>query len=558
MLTALCVRDIVLIDRLDIDFEQGLVVLTGETGAGKSILLDALGLALGARGDASLVRASASKGVVTAQFSLSVSHPALALLAEQGIDAGDELVIRRVQAADGKSRAFINDQPVSVNLLRQTGGLLAEIHGQHDDRALVDVANHRRLLDAFGQLDNRRQTVSEAWQALSEARKSLADHEARMAEADAEAAFLEHSAEELRTLAPKAGEEEELASRRQIMMRAEQFCDAIQEAAAILRDDGTLEARLNGALRRLERRRDEAQGHLDLACDSLERVVVELAEAGAALEEAERSFAFEPQELEAAEERLFALRAAARKHKVSVDALPDLLQKFESALGEIEDGGRKLERLREAVQVAQSAYDQVAADLSGRRLEAARRLDAAVVNELGPLRLERARFETGVDSDPDKAGPEGIDRVEFLVSANPGTPCGPLVKVASGGELSRFMLALKVVLASCGSAPTLIFDEIDTGVGGAVADAIGQRLARLAGHLQVLAVTHSPQVAGRADHHLLIAKQADIGEGGESVTTQVSELAGAGRREEIARMLSAEVVTDEARAQAERLLDRAS
>ena len=552
MLTALSIRDIVLIEKLDIGLERGLTVLSGETGAGKSILLDALGLALGARGDSSLVRTGAERGVVTAAFALPAGHAAFGLLKEQGIDGEGELVIRRIQNADGPSRASINDQPVSLNLLRQVAASLAEIHGQHADRALVDVANHRRLLDAFGGLEGDVQQVAKLWTEASAARAELDEHRDLMARAEAERDYLDHAVEELRALDPKPGEETKLAEARQIMMNAEQYSEALGEAEDALAGDGTLEARLNAALRKLERRRETAGGRLDQVCATLDRVLVEINEANHALAEARRSFAFDPKELEGSEERLFALRAAARKHKSTVDDLASVRERFERELQAISDGGQRLQHLEQRHRAAQEAFDDKADLLSAARKKAARALDQAVEAELPPLKLDKARFETRVETDAGKPGPAGIDRIEFVVSANPGTPLAPLMKVASGGELARFMLALKVVLAAKGSAPTLVFDEIDTGVGGAVADAIGARLARLAQGLQVLAVTHSPQVAARASEHMLISKMEELGS--HRMVTRVQPLSAQSRREEIARMLSGAEVTDAARAQAEQLL----
>jgi DNA repair protein RecN (Recombination protein N) len=552
MLTALSIRDIVLIEKLDIPLDGGLTVLTGETGAGKSILLDALGLALGARGDSALVRTGAERGVVTAAFALTPGHPALALLKEQGIDAEGELVIRRIQTAEGPSRAAVNDQPVSLNLLRQLAGALAEIHGQHADRALVDVAAHRQLLDAFGGLEAEARDVSQLWAKTAAAAEDLAAHRALMLRAEAERDYLEHAAEELRSLDPLPGEEEKLAAARQMMMSAEQFAGALGEAEDALAGDGTSVARLNAALRKLERRREGAGGRLDRVCAALDRVLAEIAESERAIAEARRAFQFDPRDLEKSEERLFALRAAARKFKCTVDTLADVRARIERDLQALSDGAGRLAALEQAHAAARETYDAAAEKLSNKRRKTARALDKAVMAELPPLKLERARFATAIDTDAGKPGAHGIDRVEFMVAANPGTPLSPLMKVASGGELARFMLAFKVILAAKGSAPTLIFDEIDTGVGGAVADAIGARLARLAGSLQVLAVTHSPQVAARAGQHMLISKMEEVA--GKRMVTRVQPLSAQSRREEVARMLSGATVTEAARAQADELL----
>lgn len=551
MLTALSIRDIVLIEKLDISLEEGLTVLTGETGAGKSILLDALGLALGGRGDTTLVRHGAAKGMVTAGFMLPKAHEALRLLEEQGIETEGELVIRRIQNADGPSRATINEQPVSLNLLRQIAGSLAEIHGQHADRALVDVANHRRLVDAYGDLDGQCVEVGRLWQALSDLVAQLAELRALMARAEAERDYIEHAFEELRVLDPLPDEETRLATARQVMMHTEQYAAALSEAENVLSGDG-VEARLNAALRKLERRRETAGGRLDQTCAALDKVLIEINEANRTLAEAQRSFSFNPADLEKSEERLFALRAAARKHKCTVDELAATRERFEKELSALTDGGQQLEKLEAKQAAAQKTFDAAADALSAARKVVAKKLDKAVLAELPPLKLEKARFETQITSDGGKPGPTGVDRVEFVVAANPGTPHSPLMKVASGGELARFMLALKVVLAAKGSAPTLIFDEIDTGVGGAVADAIGARLAKMAQGLQVLAVTHSPQVAARAGEHMLISKMEEVGS--HRMVTRVQSLSDRSRREEVARMLSGAQVTDEARAQADRLL----
>ncbi len=552
MLTALSIRDIVLIEKLDISLEKGLTILTGETGAGKSILLDSLGLALGARGDSSLVRHGAAKGVVTAAYALPKSHAALRILEEQGIAVEGDLVIRRIQSADGPSRAAINDQPVSLNLLRQIAVALAEIHGQHADRALVEVSAHRRLLDAFGGLEAEVVEVAALWAKASAAETALNEHRRLMERAEAERDYLEHATEELRVLNPIEGEEAKLAEARQMMMSSEQYADALTDAEEALAGDGTSVARLNAALRKLERRRDTAGGRLDHVCTALDRVLAEIAEAERAIAEAQRSFIFDPKELEKSEERLFSLRAAARKYKCTVDTLAAVRERFDSELKAITDGGSRLKKLEQDWKIAREAYDIVAEKLSIKRRKTGKALDKAVMAELAPLKLERARFETHIETDAGKPGAHGIDRIEFMVAANPGTPLAPLMKVASGGELARFMLALKVILASKGSAPTLIFDEIDTGVGGAVADAIGARLSRLAENLQVLAVTHSPQVAARAAQHMLILKMEEVSS--KRMVTRVQSLSSGSRREEVARMLSGAQVTDAARAQADELL----
>ncbi len=554
MLTTLSIRDIVLIEKLDLDVESGLSVLTGETGAGKSILLDSLGLALGARGDAGLVRAGADKGVVTASFYVPDNAYINGLLADAGVDSGEELILRRVQNKSGASRALVNDQPVSVSLLKTIGSALCEIHGQHEARALVDVSGHRVLLDAYGGLEKKVAKVSALFDDLASVRAELEAHRVQLERAEIEQAFLSHSVIELKEIAPVEGEEAKLADTRQLMMHSEGFSKLVSNAQGALSGDGTLDAKLNSVLRKLEMRREEAGGRLDEACSALDRVVVEMNEARSVLDATAGQFVFNADTLEDAEKRLFALRAMARKHKTTVDELPALLARYEDSLNAIENGEQLLAELQNREAIALDAYLIKARKLSEARVKAALRLDKEVMVELPPLRLEKARFETFVDANEERCGQKGIDRVEFMVAANPGAPVAPMIKSASGGELSRFMLALKVVVAACASAPTLIFDEIDTGVGGAVADAIGKRLAQLSKDLQVLAITHSPQVAARADDHMLISKIAEVGGGDERAVTRIARLNGDAKREEIARMLSGASVTDEARAQADRLM----
>lgn len=552
MLTALSIRDIVLIEKLDLQLESGLSVLSGETGAGKSILLDSLGLALGARGDSSLVRTGQSKGTVTAAFSLPSSHQAHAFLKEQEIDAEGEIVVKRVQMAEGASRATINDQPVGINVLRQLAAMLVELHGQHADRALVNSSAHRDLLDAFGGLEGKADEVAVLWKAASDASTALAEHREAMARAEAERDYIEHAVKELAELAPEPNEEQLLAEKRQLMMQSEQYVSALDEAEQVLDGGSALESRLNAALRRLERRKDGAGGRLDEACGALDRVLQEVSEALRSIDGAKKQFSFDPSDLEKSEERLFALRAAARKHRCTVDDLASVRLRLEGDLKALTDGGAKLARLERDAANKRRAFEQAADDLSAARKKAAKQLDKAVMAELPALKLEKAHFETMVATDAATPGAHGIDRIEFQVSTNPGTPLQPLMKIASGGELARFMLALKVVLAAKGSAPVLIFDEIDTGVGGAVADAIGRRLSRLAEGLQVIAVTHSPQVAARAAQHLLISKMEDVGS--KRMVTRVQPLSAKSRKEELARMLSGATVTDAARAQADALL----
>jgi DNA repair protein RecN (Recombination protein N) len=553
VLTALSIANIVLIERLDLDFEAGLGVLTGETGAGKSILLDALGLALGARADSALVRQGADKAQVTASFAAPAANSALAaLLAENEVEVepGEPLLVRRTLKADGGSRAFLNDQPCSAALLREVGGHLVEIHGQHDDRGLLAPAGHRALLDAYARADSGAVAAAHAAWRAAEAR--LAAAQAAISEAERDREWLEHCVAELQALAPQAGEEVELAEARAAMQKGERLAG---ELAAIMDAfDGSAggPALLRGAARRLDR---FAGDHplLAEALAALDRAIIEADEAETKLNEAARAMEYDPERLEATETRLFELRAMARKHGCQPDELADLAGDLAARLDAIEGGSAGLAKLEAAVAETAAAYTHAATLLSDQRAKAAARLDAAVAGELVPLKLDAARFRTLIERLPaERWGPEGIDRVEFLISTNPGAPFAPLAKIASGGELSRFILALKVALAEEGGAETIIFDEIDRGVGGAVASAIGERLARLAGAgKQLLAVTHSPQVAAKGAAHFIIAKSSQ----GTVTRTSVRALDDAGRREEIARMLSGTEVTDEARAQAERLLE---
>ncbi|QKV17213.1 DNA repair protein RecN [Oricola thermophila] len=554
MLSQLSIRDIVLIEALDIDFSKGLSVLTGETGAGKSILLDALSMALGARGDASLVRHGASHGQVTAMFDLAPGHSVRKLLEESGIDAdpGEPVILRRMQSSDGRTRGFVNDQPASASLLRTIARNLVEIHGQHDDRALVDVSTHRELLDAFGGLKVEVGHVAELYRGWKTAERLLAEYRAKVEETSREADYLKASYEELSALAPEPGEEEVLAERRAQMMRAEKIASDLAEAHEVLSGQASPVPHIASLLRRLERKAAEAPGLLEEVNASLGSALDHLADAQSRIEIAVNTSDFDPHELESVEERLFALRAASRKFNVAVDELPALAVQFADQLAELDAGEDRLRELEKTATEARDMYDRAAASLSEARAKARDALVAAVMAELPDLKLERAEFIVQMDSDPQQRSEEGIDRIEFWVRTNPGTRPGPMMKVASGGELSRFLLALKVALADRGSAPTLVFDEIDTGVGGAVADAIGARLARLADKVQVLSVTHAPQVAARARTHYLISKAASHG---EQVVTSVACMGDDERREEIARMLAGATITDEARAAAAQLLN---
>jgi DNA repair protein RecN (Recombination protein N) len=555
MLTRLSIRDIVLIERLDIDFAQGLAALTGETGAGKSILLDAFALALGARGDVALVRHGAEQGQVTAAFDLADDHPARALIDIHGIPSEDELILRRVQLTDGRTRAFINDQPVSVQVMKAVGAALVEIHGQHDERALVDAGTHRRLLDAFGGLEADAREVERLWEERRSQEAEAQAHRAEVERAQREADWLRHTVEELTRLAPEPSEETMLAEKRTAMMQVEKVAGDLRDAQDAVSGSESPVPALSAAVRRLERRVTQAPALIEPAVRAIDAALNALEEAGAHLEQALRTADHDPRELERIEERLFALRAASRKYGVVVDDLSALAARHAADLALIDAGAERLAKLEAAARAADSRYRAAAAALSAARRKCAQKLNKAVNAELKPLKLERATFSTEIATEPEAGGPHGIDRVEFWVQTNPGTRPGPLMKVASGGELSRFLLALKVVLADRGSAPTLIFDEIDTGVGGAVADAIGVRLARLAKEAQVIAVTHAPQVAARADRHYLISK--DALDKGKRVATRVAELAPERRREEIARMLAGAEITAEARAAAARLIKAA-
>ncbi len=548
MLVQLSIRDIVLIDRLDLTFAEGLSVLTGETGAGKSILLDATSLALGARGDAALVRHGQDQGQVTAVFDVPLAHPARRIASEADIDTEGDMILRRVQLADGRTRAFVNDQAVSVQVLRAIGGALVEIHGQHADRALIEPESHRAVVDAFGGLGRDVEAVRAAWKGWREARKAVEEAQARLLKARADGDFLRHAVEELGKLKPGAGEEADLAARRQEMMASEKIASDLAEAMDVLAGPASAVPSLAAAWRRLERRAAQAPALVEPIVRAFGEALDRIEDARAAVEAAQRAAEFDPRELERIEERLFALRAASRKFAVPVEGLAELAARYLADVATLDAGEDRLVALKKAAAAAEAAYAKAAVALSAKRKAAATKLDKAVNAELGPLKLDRARFMTEFSADG--TGADGVDRLEFWVQTNPGTRPGPMMKVASGGELSRFMLALKVVLADQGSAPTLVFDEIDTGVGGAVADAIGQRLARLGGKVQVLSVTHAPQVAAKATRHYLIAKETT----GQRVATRVRPLGFELRREELARMLAGETITDEARAAAEKLL----
>ncbi|MEO0654063.1 MAG: DNA repair protein RecN [Pseudomonadota bacterium] len=547
MLRHLDIRDMLIIDRLELAFQPGLNVLTGETGAGKSILLDALGFVLGWRGRAELVRSGAEQGEVTAVFELPDDHPAHAILEDAGLPRDDALILRRINTRDGRKTAFVNDRRASGEVLRALSDTLVELHGQHDDRGLLNPRGHRALLDAFAGADGALAKTRAAWRAAAAARRDLGAAEARLAELQAEEDFLRHAVKELDDLSPEPGEDAALDARRRLMQGAEKIREDVARAYEALGLDGA-EGRMGDAARWLEGVADRAEGALDPAIDALGRALGELAEAQDGVARAADAMAFNPAELEAVEERLFAIRALARKHSVAPDDLGGFAEDLRARLTALDAGAADLDALRAAVGDAEAAYEAATQKLRAVRAKAAKKLDKAMASELAPLKMERAVFATEMaEAEP---GPDGVDAVAFTVATNPGAPAGPLNKIASGGELSRFLLALKVCLTAGAGGLTLIFDEIDRGVGGATADAVGRRLAALAGDTQVLVVTHSPQVAALGAHHWRVEKSV-----ARNVTTsRVVPLDAETRVDEIARMLSGDTVTDEARGAARALL----
>ena len=552
MLVALSIRDIVLIERLTIDFRSGMTVLTGETGAGKSILLDALGLALGRRAEAGLVRTGTKEAAVSAEFAVGRNHPAHAILREAGLDGdGETIVLRRLLATDGRSRAFVNDAPSSVGLLRELGDSLVEIQGQFEQRGLLDPANHRVILDAFAEHSVDPKALAQAWHDWRAAREHEAEAARLLAASRAEEELLRHHLAELEALAPEEGEEDRLAARRTLLQNAERLGETLAEAIGELGGNTGAQAALARTTRRLERASERAHGFLDAPLAAAERAAAETAEALAVLESSARQLELDPRELEQVEERLFTLRALARKHQVAVAELPALQERMTAQLEAIDEGAEGLDHLARATSEARARFVAAAEAVSRSRAHAARRLDAAVMAELAPLRLDKARFRTVLTplAEPDWSE-HGCERLHFEIATTPGAPFGPLARIASGGELSRFMLALKLVLADTSSVPTLIFDEVDSGIGGAVAAAVGERLQRLGTSLQVLVVTHSPQVAARGAHHWRVAKNLSE----RAAVTRVEELDPDTRQEEIARMLSGRIVTAEARAAAASLI----
>ncbi len=547
MLRGLDIRDLLLIERLTLDFRPGLNVLTGETGAGKSILLDALGFVLGWRGRADLVRPGAAQGEVTASFDLGPGHPARAVLREAGLPEEDELILRRVNQAEGRKTAWVNDRRVSGEVLRALSERLVELHGQHDDRGLLDPRGHRALLDEFGALEPGRQAVRAAWQDLAGARRRREAEAAQLAALAAEEDFLRHAMSELDALAPEPGEEAELDARRRLMQAAARIREDVVRAAQAIGGQGA-EAMVSDAMRWLDGAAGRAEGRLDDAIAALDRVMIELGEAQQGVEDALDALVFDPAELERAEERLFALRALARKHGCAPDELGALARDLSARLAALDSGAADLERLDAACAEAAERHRAACSALGAARRAAAVRLDAAMAGELAPLRLERAVFATRIgEAEP---GPDGADDVCFMVATNPGAPMGALDRIASGGELSRFLLALKVCLSRRQSDLTMIFDEIDRGVGGATADAVGRRLDALARQGQILVVTHSPQVAARGAHHWRVEKRSS----GDETRSTVIALDASARIDEIARMLAGDRITDAARAAARALL----
>jgi DNA repair protein RecN (Recombination protein N) len=547
MLRSLNIRDMLIIDRLELAFQPGLNVLTGETGAGKSILLDSLGFVLGWRGRAELVRQGADQGEVIAEFDLPENHGAWDVLREAGLSYDDALILRRINGRDGRKTAWINDRRVSGDILRAVSETLVELHGQHDDHGLLNPRGHRILLDEFGNLAPRLAAVRAAWRDLSAAKKALAAAEVRVAELQAEEEFLRHSVAELDGLSPSAGEDAELDKQRRKMQAAEKIGEDIHKAYQSLGINGA-EGQLGDAMRWLGDSSAQADGTLDAPLASLERAMIELGEAQSGVEICIAELSFNPHDLEQAEERLFAIRGLARKHNVLADELGPFADGLRERMAALDRGASDLAALAEVLATAQVAYDGAAGSLSDARRKWAGKLDKAMAKELAPLKMERAVFVTEIT--PSDAGPDGADTVSFTVATNPGAPAGPIGKIASGGELSRFLLALKVCLTGTESGLTLIFDEIDRGVGGATADAVGRRLSQLASQGQVLVVTHSPQVAALGDHHWRVEKRQTK----DATLSTVVGLVGADRIDEIARMLSGDRITDEARAAAIALL----
>mgnify|MGYP001796055427 CR=1 FL=1 len=547
MLRALDISNMLIIDRLELEFQPGLNVLTGETGAGKSILLDSLGFVLGWRGRAELVRQGAAQGEVVAAFDLPPGHPAIAVLEEAGLPVEDELILRRVNTSDGRKTAWVNSVRCSGEVLRALSEKLIELHGQHDDRGLLNPRGHRAVLDAFAGCDAARAATRAAWRQMRAARAALAQAEAAMEAIRAEEEFSRHAVAECDALDPQAGEEAELDTRRRMMQGAERIREDVQRAHVGLGHDGA-EGKLSDAIRWLDGVAEQADGQLDAPLAALSRALVELDDASDGIVRALETMQFNPTDLEETEERLFAIRALARKHGISADALPGFADELRTKLAALDASDADLGRLRGDLATAEAQYETAAGTLRAARVAAAKDLDRAVMQELAPLKMERAVFTTQITEE--SPGPDGFDAVAFSVATNPGAPAGALNKIASGGELSRFLLALKVCLTREQSGLTMIFDEIDRGVGGATADAVGRRLSALASGGQVLVVTHSPQVAALGAHHWRVEKRVS----GEMTTSTVVPLAEADRVDEIARMLAGDTITDQARGAAAALL----
>ncbi len=556
MLTGISIRDIVLIDKLDLSLEEGLTVLTGETGAGKSILLDSLGLATGARADRALVRQDQAHGSVSAEFYVKPEHPACQLLEQEGMDGGNGTVILRRQiTADGRSRAWANDQPVSRGMLADLGGMLLEVHGQHDDRGLLEASAHRSLLDTFGKHAKHLALVAKAHKGLLHAQTALVQAETALVTAQKDEEYVLHAQEELTALNPVAGEEAELSEHRALMMQGEKLSDDLKAYHGDLTGRNGVDSTMRGVLRRMERTEGAASERLAPIVHALDRASVELSDGIESLEKLMRDMEFDPQDLEAVEERLFEIRRLARKHNCPPDQLADVFQSIEQQAQALSLGDEKVKEAREQLVKAEGQMEIAVLALRKARTASAVRLDKLVTAELPPLKLEKAIFRTSIEElDTPDWNALGGERITFEVKTNPSTPFGPMVKVASGGELARFILALKVVLAEGGSVPVMVFDEVDRGIGGATASAVGDRLKRLSDNAQILVVTHSPQVAARGDCQYQISK----GDQGKITRTSVRLLASTERREEIARMLAGEEITDAARAAADQLLQNGS
>ena len=555
MLVGLHIRNVVLVDRLELSFESGLNVLTGETGAGKSILLDALGLALGVRADSNLIRPGADQAMVGAHFFIGPDHPARRCLEMHDIEIeADEVIARRIVSVNGSSRAYVNDQPVSVGLLKELGRTLVEIQGQNDQQILMDSGGHRHLLDAFAGHGRELSDLAKAHEGYRASLQELADVREAHRRAIAEEDYLRHVVAELETLAPVAGEEAELAATRTLLMNGEKIADALAEASKFLAGDNGAEMSLRAGQRALERIPETIRHNFDDAITALDRAVIESSEAAAEINHQLTKLDLDAKRLSAIEDRLFELRDIARKHSVRPDELAAVHDQLADKLAHVESGADRIRSLEARVDDARRTFKEKATALSKRRRRAAKKLDKAVIAELAPLKLGDARFCTDIATLEEGAWTaSGVDRVTFQVATVPGAEPGPLARVASGGELSRLLLAFKVVLTGTEGASTLIFDEVDRGLGGATADAVGARLGRLSEHAQTLVITHSPQVAARAAHHWRVLKGADAHDA-EGLQTTVEHLDEIARREEVARMLAGAEITDEARAAADSLI----